>query len=78
MRRRERVKPGDVITYARSRRKPGEDPQTYNFVGIILEILPDVWRDEHDARILWSDHLTIDLVPISMLQEFYEVIHETW
>ena len=72
------MKPGDVIAYARARRKPGEDPQTYNFVGIILEIITDVWKDEHDARILWSDHLTTDLVPLSMLQEFYEVIHETW
>jgi hypothetical protein len=72
------VKPGDVITYDRSLRKPASDPQSYNFVGIILEILPDVWGDEPDARILWSDHLTIDIVPMSMLNQFYEVIHETW
>lgn len=72
------MKPGDVITYARTRRKVGEDPQTYNFVGIILEILPDVWGDEHDAKVLWSDNLTTDLVPLSMILEFYEVIYETW
>jgi hypothetical protein len=78
MRRQARVKPGDVITYARARRKTGEDPQSYNFVGIILEILPDVWGDEHDAKVLWSDNLTTDLVPLSMILEFYEVIYETW
>ena len=72
------MKPGDVITYARARRKPWEDPQTYNFSGIILEIVPDPRGDEHDVKVFWSDHLTRDIVPLSMLQEFYEVIHETW
>ena len=76
--RRVGVKPGDVITYARSRRKIGEDPQTYNFVGVILEIVPDPRGEEPDAKIFWSDHLTIDLVPISMIHQFYEVIYETW
>ncbi len=72
------MKPGDVITFAQSRRKPGEDPQTYNFVGIILEIVQDPKGKEPDAKILWSDYITTDLVPLSMLHEFYEVIHETW
>jgi len=76
--RRARVKPGDVIVYARTRRKPAEDPATYSFAGVILEIVQDVWNDEPHAKIFWSDHLTTDMVPMSMLEQFYEVIHETW
>lgn len=72
------MKPGDVIVYARTRRKPAEDPATYNFAGMILDIVPDTMGGEPLAKIFWSDHLTTDLIPMSMLHHFYEVIHETW
>jgi len=72
------VKPGDVIVYSRSRRKPTDNPETYNFVGVILEIVVDTIDNELDAKIFWSDLLIIDLVPVSMINQFYEVIHETW
>jgi hypothetical protein len=70
------VKIGDVICYMRDRRKPQEDPETYAFAGIILDVFED--RDGITYKVFWSDYQNFDLVPVELLEEYYEVIHETW
>jgi len=71
------VKVGDVIIYKRSLRKTDEDPEVYAFAGIILSVQQDIKGNAY--TIFWSDYMNSDeLVPCEVIENHYEVIHETW